>query len=178
MKLTPLLSLASSRSALLAVGLLALQSCEYVHDVVVPAKDTGLPLAAVTLWDPKTNDHTWVAGQTVVNNDPDAASYFITSGFDHGGISRLSVCYFTRVTDKYGVVHEKEYYQQLHQAGTIGSTVDNGLWYPIKVVPSQLAADVDGWIDFECNFQVLTEDFHGNLDWVYESEGTQLVCKP
>lgn len=32
MKLTPLLSLASSRSALLAVGLLALQSCEYVED--------------------------------------------------------------------------------------------------------------------------------------------------
>lgn len=168
----------------LAVAALASTGCEYFSTTTVPASDTQLPFAAVALYFDGDHEELRFGRRSVaesfnteefnyVTSDPLKPYFAITAGVDGGGVREVRMwsrvyyrCLWGDVSVK---IIEPWTSQTVQQEGSIGSTVDNGLytWRPFvaRNYFSSLERCDGGGFRITMQWYGSAEDFHGNYTY-------------
>lgn len=140
--------------------------CEFVSDTVVPAVDHTSPFAAPTIF---TNGaHSWAEGKTFTTSSKNKTWIAVAGGFDKGGTKRLvmhrEAYAYIDIGGGYGQkMHIHLAPKVITQSGSVGQTVDNGLWTVDFVKPSSFGAGAQGTVtEAGYSYWVEAEDFHGN----------------
>ena len=142
-------------------------SCEHFSDVEIPATDTSPPIVVNGL---ETPVESYTANDAFEQEltDPTQAVIAVASGFDTGGVRRISVGWSVARTCTNGSVsvHITPVVapQTETQSGGVGDSVSNGIWLARSFRPSQYGCPSGMWPTYVgLSWDTEAEDFAGRI---------------
>jgi len=155
------------------IALTALGGCKYWYTVTVPASDSAKPVTFTTLYydgDHQVVGNSSAGGFHFVMSDADQPFFIVGSGIDSGGTSRVKLTHWLHHSCKVGGGSGgPSYSHTVYQSGSIGSTVENGLYTTAYMRFSNLINPCDypgAWESTKVFITAEAEDFHGNTSGV------------
>jgi VCBS repeat-containing protein len=147
--------------------------CEYFTQVPVPAVDNTRPTNAMSVW---TGEHEQLtlddsADVHYVMDDPNQTVMAMAAAYDNGGVRSVRMtwgatykcCKQINGTNVCSVESEPTTgHSEDAQAGSVGSTVSNGMWLAEGVTPSSFCPSSEKVDDFYFGWSLYSEDFAGN----------------
>lgn len=166
----------------LPIAALALAGCEFFGSTTVPATDTQAPWGVVALYFDGDHEEIRVGDRTLpdsvnilafdyVTSDVNKIFYALAAGVDGGGVREVTLTsrlyYRCLWGDTSNQIIEPWGSITVDQDGSVGDTVDNGLYVPkffrARNYLSSIGSCDSGGYRIILEWYSTTEDFHGNL---------------